>query len=88
MMIGTDDLARIWRHTRRRRCREHHVEQHQPRACGVEALQRVGTVDGDLDPEPLTLECDPQRVAVRLLVVDDEDQCASVIGRSPGHRGS
>ena len=61
--------------------REHHVEQHQAGADGIKPFQRVGAVDRDLNPEPLAFERDPQRVAVRLFVVDNEDQ------RSFGHQG-
>ena len=44
------------------------------RAHGVEAVDRLGAVGRHLDPEALALERDAERVAVRLLVVDDEDQ--------------
>ena len=54
--------------------RQHHVEQHQRGTHRVEARDGLGPVGRDLDPEPLALQRDPQRVAVRLLVVDHEDQ--------------
>ena len=54
--------------------REHHVEEHQRRLDGLEALERLHAVGGGLDEEALALQRDGEGVAVRLLVVDDEDQ--------------
>ena len=48
----------------------------------VEALDGLGPVGREHHVEAFTLERDRERVAVRLLVVDDED------GRPPGHEAS
>jgi hypothetical protein len=53
---------------------EHHVEQHERRAGGVEALDGLGAVGGQLHVEALALERDGERVTVGLLVVDDQDR--------------
>ena len=74
-MIGTCDRVRISRHTSMPEiARQHHVEQHERGTHGVERCDRLGAVGRDLHPEPLALQRDAQCVAVRLLVVDDEDQ--------------
>ena len=61
-------------HVDARHLREHHVEQHERRADGVELVERLDAVGRGLDEEALALQRDGQRVAIGLLVVDDEDR--------------
>ena len=83
MMIGTRDRARSSRHTSMPEIfGQHHVEQHERGPRRVEARDRLRAVGRGLDEEALALQRDGERVAVRLLVVDDENQ-----GRV-GHRSS
>ena len=75
MMIGTRDrVPQLAAHVDARDLRQHHVEQHERGLRRVEPLDRLGAVGRGLDEEALALQRDRQRVAVRLLVVDDEDQ--------------
>ena len=78
MMIGTCERVRISRHTSTPEMRGSITSSST--SCGlrgVEPLDRLGAVGGHLDTEAFALERDPQRVAVRLLVVDDEDERAT-----------
>ena len=75
MMIGTRERgADVAAHVDAGDLREHHVEQHERGSRRVEARDRLGTVGCGLDEEALALQRDRQRVAVRLLVVDDQDE--------------
>ena len=64
---------------------QHDVEQHEVGLDGVEQLERLGAVAGDLHPEALALEADGQRVDEGLLVLDHQDggRRASVIRLLP-----
>ena len=74
MMIGTLLRLRISRHTSMPDTfGQHHVEQHEVGPDGVEQVERLGAVAGDLHPEPLALEADGQGVDEAVLVLDDED---------------
>ncbi len=75
MMIGTCDRVRISRHTSTPEMRGSITSSST--SCGllcVEHLDRLGTVSGRLDAEPFAFERNAQRVAVRLLVVDHQDE--------------
>ena len=74
-MIGTRERARmIAAHVDAGDLREHHVEEHERGPRRVESRDRLRAVGRRLDEEPLALERDRERIAVRLLVVDHEDE--------------
>ncbi len=60
---------------------EHHVEQHEVGLHGVEHVERLGPVAGDLHAEALPLEPDGEGLDEGVLVLDDQDR-----GAGGGHR--
>ena len=75
MMIGTfDRVPQLAAHVDARDLRQHHVEQDEVGPHGVEQVERLGAVAGDLHPEPLALQPDGQGLDEGLLVLDDEDR--------------
>jgi hypothetical protein len=61
-------------HVDARQLRQHHVEQHEVGAHGVEQRQRFGAVTGDVHSEAFALQSDGQRVDEGVLVFDDQDR--------------
>ena len=73
--IGTPDSARMIRQTSMPgQLGQHQVEQHEVRALGAEAGQRLAAVGRRDDPESVGFERVDQRLAQGGLVVDDEDR--------------
>ena len=53
---------------------QHHVEQHEVGLHGVEDVERLGAVAGDLHAEALALEADREGLDEGVLVLDDQDR--------------
>ena len=82
-MIGTFDLRpQLAADVDARHLGQHHVEQHEVGADGVEQVEGLGAVAGDLHPEALAGEADGQGVDEAVLVLDDEDGGAGAVMRS------
>ena len=84
MMIGTlRPGAELAAHVDARHLGQHDVEQHEVGAHGVEEVERLGAVAGDLHAEALALQPDGEGLDEGVLVLDDEDawRRAAVIGR-------
>ena len=66
MMIGTFELLRSSRHTSMPETfGQHDVEQHEVGRDGVEQVERLGAVAGDLHPEPLPLAGRPSSASTK-----------------------
>ena len=78
----TGAVADLPAHVDARQAGQHDVEEHKVRAAGIEDLEGLEAVAGHLDPEPLALEPDDQRLHEGLLVLDHQD------GRLLGHPAS